>query len=75
MLTVRTNEFKTAELADIQRIIRIPAHERVFHILISNKTIANRWDKSPISLNIFIFDSGDVAWKLDVATFSYQNGK
>lgn len=31
-----------------------PATERVFHILISNIIIANKWDISPINLKIFI---------------------
>lgn len=31
-----------------------PATERVFHILISNIIIANKWDMSPINLKMFI---------------------
>ena len=38
----------------IQRICYSPATERVFHILISNIIIANKWDMSPINLKMFI---------------------
>ena len=31
-----------------------PAQERVFHILASSRSIARRWERSPISLNTFI---------------------